>query len=953
MTTTTDMGLRVGHLNICSLPNKISELKVLFHKFSPHILGISETKIKFEKTEQETKITHETLCVSGYSLFRRDQRDYSKSLHTGMAVYVHNSIIKQIKRRADLETGPIECMWLEFKKDHVQSELIGNIYRNPKSEPSVWMDDFITLMDTIDTNHKNVTMLGDFNLDLQKIPEPSWYLKWKTTMTLFNLKQLVNEYTRITPTSATLIDHVYTNNVNMVTNVEVKPFGRSDHKSIFCSLSYKVPKPKKNEHTSITYRCLKKFVVHDFFSDLNTAPFHSIYNESNADIAFDLFLALFYSIINKHAPLRQKRVKHQTLPSWMTQDLIEAMEVRNSLEQILGKGHPDYKKQRNKVSQLNEKAKNNRYTSTIEKDNSITNLWRAMNEVLDKGKQSTRKGNTKITPEEFNDHFLKLASTLASQIEPQNDDHFCDMLDNVKRLCDSRLENDASFSVPFITVHEVGTYIEGLDKKKAMGPEQIPVHLIKLALPYIVEPLTYLYNLCIGQNTFPSSLKIAKVIPLPKSKDLSDPNNFRPISLLPILTKPLEKHVQKHLLSYMESNQLFHKFQSGFRKDHSCHTSLTALIDTWLSAVNDEEITGAVFLDFKKAFDLVNHSVLLEKLHMYLKDKDSIAFFASYLKDRKQFVSVNSCSSSIGLLTHGVPQGSILGPVLFCIYINDLPLCLEKENTRCDLFADDSSIHAKAKTIDRVEVVLQNSLNKIDVWCNANRMILNSSKTKSMVITTRQKHQLETLSLKLSINSSNIEQVKEHRVLGIVLDQEMKWEAHIRSLCKKLARNLYLLSKLSKYASKDALLMFYYAHVLSHINYASSIWDGAAEVHLKKVDSLHRRAAKIIGRGLHISTEDKQKHLNMLPLRKQLSYNKAVAMFKVFHGNAPSYLLSSFKKASSDRFKNFIPPLPRINLVQNSFSFSGSKTWNALSSKIKNCRSLKSFKNNLMESLLN
>ena len=147
--------------------------------------------------------------------------------------------------------------------------------------------------------------------------------------------------------------------------------------------------------------------------------------------------------------------------------------------------------------------------------------------------------------------------------------------------------------------------------------------------------------------------------------------------------------------------------------------------------------------------------------------------------------------------------------------------------------------------------------------------------------------------------------------------------------------------------------MFYHAHVLSHINYASSIWDGAAEVHMKKIDSLHRRAAKIIGRGLHISTEDKQKHLNMLPLRKQLSFNKAVAMFKVFHGKAPSYLLSSFKKASSDRFKNFIPPLPRINLVQNSFSFSGSKTWNALSSKIKNCRSLKSFKNNLMEYLLN
>ena len=359
------------------------------------------------------------------------------------------------------------------------------------------------------------------------------------------------------------------------------------------------------------------------------------------------------------------------------------------------------------------------------------------------------------------------------------------MINSIKRFCDNCLEKDASFSIPFMTVHEVGISIEGLDNKKAMGPEQIPIHLIKLALPYIVEPLTYIFNLCIEQNTFPSSLKLAKVIPLPKSKDLSDPNNFRPISLLPILTKPLEKHVQKHLLSYMEFNQLFHKFQSGFRKDHSCNTSLTALIDTWLSAINDGELTGAVFLDFKKAFDLVDHSVLLEKLQIYLRNENTLAFFTSYLKDRKQFVSINSCSSSTGILTHGVPQGSILGPVLFCIYINDLPLCLEEDKARCDLFADDSSVHAKAKTIEKVEIILQNSLNKIDIWCNANRMILNSSKTKSMVITSRQKHQLDTLSLNLSVNSSKIEQVKEHRVLGLVIDQEMKWEAHIRSLCKK------------------------------------------------------------------------------------------------------------------------------------------------------------------------
>ena len=943
-------GLRIGHLNICSLPNKIPELKVFISQQSPHILGISETKIELEETEQETKITSETLYIPGYTLIRRDL-DRSVPLHTGIAVYIHNSIIKHVKRRIDLETGPIECIWLEFKKGQGHVEIIGNIYRNPKSDPSFWIDNFINLMDVIDANNKNVTILGDFNLDLTR-SQTSWNLKWTTTTALFNLMQLVKECTRITPTSSTLIDHIYTNNTNMIRDVEVIGFGRSDHKSILCTLSYKISKPKKDGHTSVEYRCLKHFVESDFFLDLHNAPFHLVYNINDASLSLDHFLNVFYTIVDRHAPLRQQRVKHQTLPPWMTQEIIDAMAQRDFIEKHKGRNDQDYKKQRNKVSAMQEKAKENYFNSLIEKDKSITTLWRAMNEILDKGKQSTRQSVTQITPEMFNDHFLSLANILASEAEPRNVDSSNEMFDKLSHFCNNRLKTETNFSIPPITVYEVGKFIEGLSNRKAMGPEKIPVHLLKLALPYIVEPLTYVYNLCIKQNIYPSSLKIAKVVPLPKSKDRSDPNNYRPISLLPILNKPLEKHVQKHLLSYMESNALFHKFQSGFRKNHSCHTSLTALVDNWLLAINNGELTGAVFLDFKKAFDLVNHSVLLEKLHIYLRNNNSLDFFTSYLKGRHQFVSLNCKSSSIGSLTHGVPQGSILGPILFCIFINDLPLNLEGDNVRCDLFADDSTIHAKGKSIEDVEILLQGSLNKVDKWCNANQMILNSNKTKSMVITTRQKHQLKQLSLLLSVNSSNIEQVREHRVLGVILDQEMKWEAHINSLCKRLSRNLYLLSKLSLYANRDALLMFYNAHIMSHINYASSVWDGAGELHLKKVDSLHRRAAKIIGRGLQLSTEDKQKQLKMLPLKKQLFFNKAVTMYKVWNESVPVYLSSIFRKAS-ERYHstNFILPFTRIDLFKRSLAFSGASTWNTLPVQIKNNQSLNSFKANLAENL--
>ena len=596
--STSPQGLRIGHLNICSLPNKIVDLKVFLDQHLPHILGISETKIKLEKNERDNKITNDTLQIPGYHLLRRD---CSAPLETGIAIYVHNTIIKYVKRRNDIETGPVECVFLEFKKGHGQSELIGNIYRNPATDPSTWIDDFINLMDSVDVNNKKVTLLGDFNLDLYK-SQAGWYLKWTTATALFNLHQQINEPTRISTTSlttsSTLIDHIYTNNNIALTDVEVISFGRSDHKSIFCTLTCKLKRPKKSGHTSVEYRCLKHFVASNYFSDLNCAPFDLVYNEINADKAFDLFIELFYAIVNKHAPLRQQRVKHQSLPPWMTQDIIDAMALRKFIENNKGRKSDDYKMQKNKVSAMQDKARENYFNSLIEKDKNISTLWRAMNEILDKGKQTARKDNTQITPETFNEHFISLAKTLASQAEARNDDTFSENLGDLKHFCENHLKQGVHFSIPLMTVYDVGTLIEGLDNKKAMGPEKIPVHLLKLALPYIVEPLTYVYNLCIEQNIFPSSLKVAKVVPLPKSKDKTDPNNFRPISLLPILTKPIEKHIQKHLLQYMETNTLFHKFQSGFRKNHSCHTSLVTLIDTWLSTINNEELNGAVFLDF-------------------------------------------------------------------------------------------------------------------------------------------------------------------------------------------------------------------------------------------------------------------------------------------------------------------------------------------------------------------
>ena len=220
-----------------------------------------------------------------------------------------------------------------------------------------------------------------------------------------------------------------------------------------------------------------------------------------------------------------------------------------------------------------------------------------------------------------------------------------------------------------------------------MGTDNMDSPLLKIALPYVVESLTYIYNLCIEQNSFPPALKTAKVIPLPKTKDISDFNNFRSIFLLSILSKPLERHIHKHLTQFIEDRHLFHPSQSGFRQRHSCHTALIRAFDSWLTAINQAQLTGAVFLDFKRAFDLVNHIILLKKLSIYLQNSSTVSLFKSYLQDRTQPVFLNGYFSTEGVVKCGMPQGSVLGPLLFkskqnCLQLRCVNRTVVSQSTR-------------------------------------------------------------------------------------------------------------------------------------------------------------------------------------------------------------------------------------------------------------------------------
>ena len=521
--------------------------------------------------------------------------------------------------------------------------LIGFVYRNPASGYS-WYDDFVHMMDGIKKLKNDVILLGDFNIDTLKQTPASWEL----TLSLFNLQQMVSRPTRITPTSSTLLDHIYTNNVDMVSDVTVVDSGISDHCPIMCTWLSKIPKPKKNSHTMIQFRSFKHFDQTLFLHDLHQADFNKVYNYNDANDALSAFYAIIAPIINKHAPIRRKRVKHPTLPGWLSAEIKEAMSIRDKLKKE--KKFTEYKHQRNKVTQLVRSAKKAFFEKLIDNDNGDTAaIWRAMNELTNRSHKPTY-AHTNISADTFNDYFLSIATSITAGTD--NEPDIFKITPTLTRFCKDKLHPVDSCKIPEIAVHEVGKYIMQLKNKKSMGSDNINAFLLKIALPSIVEPLTYIYNLCIAQSTCPQTFKQAKVIPLPKTKDTSDPNNFRPISLLSVLSKPLEKHIHKHITQFIEEFDLFHRFQSGFRNKHSCHSALVRMCDTWLSAINKSQLTGAVFLDLRKAFDLVNHDILLQKLNLYLQNSHTVSFIESFLRGRTQkvFIKLMANTPSLGML---------------------------------------------------------------------------------------------------------------------------------------------------------------------------------------------------------------------------------------------------------------------------------------------------------------
>ena len=927
-------GLGIIHVNIRSLIQKLDYVNSLILQSDPDILVLSESWLK-------KSIADSDVALLGYNLFRVDRVGRGG----GVIVYVKTGLSVSVLDSISLPKK-LEFIALKIQLGPSSVVVIG-VYR----PPAAGIDSVATLANLIARfTEDELVVVGDFNLNW--LNSNSDHLK--EVCGNLSLTQLITEPTRPNLkdcSKSTLIDLVFSNRTDKIVATGVFDLGDSDHCPIACIRSAKMEKTSSHTVMKRNLKCLNEQA---FLNDCMLSNINGSLESTDAQECLDLFVNTFISLVDKHAPYKRLRIKDRIAP-WFSHELSTLQNDRNKAwSRARRSDDPQhwlaFRQLRNRCTSAMRKAKSDYYLDLITSSfGNPAQFWKAVN--LKKGKTSNSlpahisvndciiSGQNEICLA-FNKHFADAGHLFDREcLGPHPVDVNINFDVDAVSECVSPVDHTPKFSFRPFSQFEVFEALQSLNPKTSTGEDNLDSFFLKLSAPVITEQLTHIFNLSIITGRVPSVWKSAQVIPLHKGGAKDELNNYRPISKLPCLAKVLESLVNTQLKSYLSKFSILSPHQSGFRANHSTVSAISLVTNDIISALDNKKHCAALFVDLSKAFDTVDHNLLLERLATIGLDRNACDWFRDYLTGRRQCVKSGHAKSEFLSITKGVPQGSILGPVLFTIYINDIVSSLN--GCQAHLYADDTVVYCIADSVQLATENLQLSFIALQEALTKLRLVLNASKTKCMLFSRARKTELNKLHIS-TINGTNIERVSEYKYLGVWLDEKFTFKFHVDNLAAKLRQKIGFLYRNRSNFPLVSRKKVVEAVFLSVLDYGDVIYRHAAASTLKPLDSVYHSALRFITGDKydthHCVLYEKVGWPSLVERRNKHWY---LFVFKALIGKQPPYIqslleynISSYGTRSSDWLVLKIPPV-YTNLGKSAFYYDAPSSWNALQQSLK------------------
>ena len=945
------LNTNIAYLNINSLRYKASDVISILNTKYIDVLCVAETKL-------DNTFPNEQFQATDFTTYRKDG---PSALSGGLLVYVSSRVSS--RRRIDLEPS-CECIVVELVCERKKAFLYF-CYRSPRINVNTYLELLSRSVDQALIETDNISIIGDLNQNLMMSTHSNELRDFADLYNMTNIIKSPTCYKSVNNNS--LVDIVFTTDKSFYKASDVLKNGLSDcHHMILCVMkSINIKRRSK----FITYRSYKTFDQELFENDLAEAPFHVGAVFDSTDDKFWYFQNLYSRIINEHAPLKQKCIRPVQPPfinSLLRKNVNRKAQLRHRYNKFpTRRNWEQYRVQRNRTTAIRKQSIRNyllekcsgkadkQFYNTVRPLISTKPVTQHPTQLLEDGKLIHSEA---VIANKMNTFFTNIADDIGRQLSENND--------NINELCDDayvekciklhenhpsivtikeKFSSSATCHFTEVSVSEVEKLFKNIDVRKATGYDLIPPKILKYSMKQIVYPITYLVNDMFKNGDFPDMLKLAEIGPLHKKDSLLEKSNFRPLSILTSLSKLFEKCIDTQLQKF--GSEIFCGSLSAYRKNFSTQHVLLQVTESIKEGLDKKMSAGSVLMDLSKAFDCLQHDLIIAKLEAYNFNTSALKLLSNYLRQRKQRVKIANTRSDWLSIKKGVPQGSIVGPTLFNYFINDL-IMLESNFTFAN-YADDNTIYVSAPNrsilLDKLTSATCSALR----WFEDNGLQANPSKFQFIIFGN------EDSNASLFLGDNCIHACTSVNLLGVTLDQKLNFKEHVRNLCRKAAWQLTALSRISKYLNQEAKMKIFKSYIVSNFEYCKLIWHFCGKTDSKKVEKLQERGLRIVFNDFDATYESLLTRANFKSLEENRLRTMLVEVYKAYYDMSPDYInkLFTIKSTTYDLVRKQQLVLKRTRTKaygQQTLTYQGSRLWNKLPNSLKAVNNINDFKTQLL-----